>query len=230
MMQKAWRSIEEVSYCFCEVIHQISQSHGRKNCRFESNLRLLGRSQLSNPSDLPCSIIFRRSMMKATQNGRRIRSARGEQLITMQRWFLLSNLMMPANIICDGNMPWSLLWHLFVIIVNKIYTEESMWREIIIKTTIFSDLCKHIKACEYYYHNCLNWWLCALLLMFKSWSVHKNYVWVSLLFIVKSRYIRYHQTSSISTPKSPNLNVSCLILQLSLPNLSKPGIELRMKM
>ena len=40
---------------FCKVIHQISRSHGWKNWRFDSNLRLLGRSQLSNPSDFPCS-------------------------------------------------------------------------------------------------------------------------------------------------------------------------------
>ena len=40
---------------FFKVIHQISRLHGRKNWRSESNLRLLGRSQLSNPSDLPCS-------------------------------------------------------------------------------------------------------------------------------------------------------------------------------
>ena len=52
MMHKAWRSIDLL---FFEVIHQISRSHVRKNWRFESNLRLLGRSQLSNPSDLPCS-------------------------------------------------------------------------------------------------------------------------------------------------------------------------------
>ena len=39
---------------FFKVIHQISRSHGLKNWRFESNLRLLGRSQLSNPSDSPC--------------------------------------------------------------------------------------------------------------------------------------------------------------------------------
>ena len=33
-----------------EVIYQISRSHGLKNRRFESNLRLLGQSQLSNPT------------------------------------------------------------------------------------------------------------------------------------------------------------------------------------
>ena len=41
IMQKAWHSIA--------VIHQISRSHGLKNWRFESNVRLLGRSLLSNP-------------------------------------------------------------------------------------------------------------------------------------------------------------------------------------
>ena len=46
-------------YCFFDVIHQTSRSQGVKNQQFESNLRsLLGRSQLSNPSDLPCFIDF----------------------------------------------------------------------------------------------------------------------------------------------------------------------------
>ena len=46
-----------------EVIHQISSSHGLKNCQFESNSGLLGRSQLSNPSDLPCYPFFRISSL-----------------------------------------------------------------------------------------------------------------------------------------------------------------------
>ena len=41
-----------------KVIHQVSRSHGLKNQRFESNLRLLGCSQLSNPSDLPWVFLF----------------------------------------------------------------------------------------------------------------------------------------------------------------------------
>ena len=40
----------------------------------------------------------------------------------------------------------------------------------------------------------------------------------------------YHQTSNISGAKSPNLNVSCLVLQLSLPNPLKPGVKSRMRM
>ena len=41
---------------------------------------------------------------------------------------------------------------------------------------------------------------------------------------------RYHQISNISGTKSPNLNVSCLVLQMSLPNPLKPGVKWRMKM
>ena len=38
---------------FFKVMHQISRSHRLKNQWFESNLRLPGWSQISNPSDLP---------------------------------------------------------------------------------------------------------------------------------------------------------------------------------
>ena len=40
----------------------------------------------------------------------------------------------------------------------------------------------------------------------------------------------YRKTSCISRTKSPNLDVSCLVLQLSLPNPLKPGVKLRTKM
>ena len=39
----------------------------------------------------------------------------------------------------------------------------------------------------------------------------------------------YRQFSNIRRTQSPNINVSRLILQLSLPNPLKPGINLRMK-
>ena len=39
----------------------------------------------------------------------------------------------------------------------------------------------------------------------------------------------YSTTSSISRTKSQNVHASCLVLQLSLPNHSKPGVESRMK-
>ena len=40
----------------------------------------------------------------------------------------------------------------------------------------------------------------------------------------------YHKTSCIRHTKSQNLNISCLLLQWSLPNPLKPGVKLRMKM
>ena len=54
MMHKAWSSIEEVPYCIARSSVKFHGHTGGKNWQFESNLRLLGRSQLSNPSDLPC--------------------------------------------------------------------------------------------------------------------------------------------------------------------------------
>ena len=51
------------------------------------------------------------------------------------------------------------------------------------------------------------------------------------LFCMKSLYNEaYRKTSSISRTKSQNLNVSCILLQLSLLNPLKPGVKLRMKM
>ena len=40
----------------------------------------------------------------------------------------------------------------------------------------------------------------------------------------------YRQISNIRHTKSPNLNVFRLVLQLSLPNPLKPGVQSRMKM
>ena len=40
----------------------------------------------------------------------------------------------------------------------------------------------------------------------------------------------YRKISNISRTKSPNLNVSRLVVQLSLPNQTKPGVKSSMKM
>ena len=48
--------------------------------------------------------------------------------------------------------------------------------------------------------------------------------------ISSTRPTNYRKTSCISRPKSPNLNVSCILLQLSSLNPLKPGVKLRMKM
>ena len=42
-------------------------------------------------------------------------------------------------------------------------------------------------------------------------------------------FLAYHKTSSVSLINSQNLNVSHLVLQLSLPNPLKPNLKLRMK-
>ena len=42
--------------------------------------------------------------------------------------------------------------------------------------------------------------------------------------------VKYRQISNITRTQSPNINVSRLVLQLSLPNPMKPGVKLRMKM
>ena len=54
MLHKAWRSIGEVPYCFPGSSIKFQ---GHTCCKIDLNpiwARLLGRSQLSNPSDMPC--------------------------------------------------------------------------------------------------------------------------------------------------------------------------------
>ena len=46
---------------------------------------------------------------------------------------------------------------------------------------------------------------------------------------VSLMYKQYRKISNIRLTKSPNLIVSCLVLQLSLPNPKKPGAKSRMK-
>ena len=56
MMHKAWCSIEEVPYCFPSPSIKFQGHKGQKIDDLDQIwARLLGRSQLSNPSDLPCS-------------------------------------------------------------------------------------------------------------------------------------------------------------------------------
>ena len=55
MMHKAWCSIEEVPYCFARPSIKFQGHKGQKIDDLDQIwARLLGRSQLSNPSDLPC--------------------------------------------------------------------------------------------------------------------------------------------------------------------------------
>ena len=69
MMHKVWWSIEEVPCCF-PSIHQISRSHRTKKITDLDQIwaRLLGRSQLSNPSDLPCLCGIRCTIPSGARN------------------------------------------------------------------------------------------------------------------------------------------------------------------
>ena len=59
MMQNAWRSIEEVPYCFLgSSIKFLGHTGWKIDDLNPIWVRLPGRSQLSNPSDLPCFIWF----------------------------------------------------------------------------------------------------------------------------------------------------------------------------
>ena len=59
MMHKAWCSIEEVPYYFSRSSIKFQGHTGWKIDDLDQIwLRLLGGSQLSNPSDLPCYVSF----------------------------------------------------------------------------------------------------------------------------------------------------------------------------
>ena len=45
-----------------------------------------------------------------------------------------------------------------------------------------------------------------------------------------STYLMYRKTPNIGRTKFENLNLSCILLQLSSLNPLKPGVKLRMKM
>ena len=52
----------------------------------------------------------------------------------------------------------------------------------------------------------------------------------SVMYQITCLYINYRQISNISNTNTQNINVSRLVLQLSLPKLLKPGFKSRMKM
>ena len=56
MMHKAWCSIEEMPYCFLGHPSNFNVTQAKKSMNLMNPIwvRLLGRSQLSNPSDLAC--------------------------------------------------------------------------------------------------------------------------------------------------------------------------------
>ena len=57
--------------------------------------------------------------------------------------------------------------------------------------------------------------------VYNSWGV--LYIATNLAFVLVT--LMYRETSSIKRTKSPNLNISRLFFQLSMPNPLKPGIK-----
>ena len=88
MMHKAWYSIEEVPYYFSGSSIKFPGHTGWKiDDSNPISVRLLGRLQLSNPSDLPCS--FKKMQLKLS-------SAKMVTILSRERW---------VNIICRATSP-----------------------------------------------------------------------------------------------------------------------------
>ena len=60
--------------------------------------------------------------------------------------------------------------------------------------------------------------------------ISKQFLMIDILCITSEIAVSYRQISNIKHTKSQNLNVSHLVLQLSLPNPIKSGVKSRMKM
>ena len=62
-----------------------------------------------------------------------------------------------------------------------------------------------------------------------TWKRFAHY-WKSIGDLTACAMQNYRKTSSISRTKFQNLNVSCILMQLSSLNSLKPGVKLIMKM
>ena len=93
MMHKAWSSIEEVPYCFWRSSVKFQGHTGWKIDDLNPVwVRLLGRSQLSNPSNLPCLCIFDEFFIFALMNiracGDRLVGTSTDELSFQSFWIL----------------------------------------------------------------------------------------------------------------------------------------------
>ena len=92
MMHNAWHSIEKVPIVF----RSHPSNFKGKNQWFKSNLRLLGQSQLSNPSDLPCYGLSVLNELKWS-NGRKLDSS-STVMVQVFAWHLLGSIPSPISI------------------------------------------------------------------------------------------------------------------------------------
>ena len=105
MMHNAWHSIEEVPIVF----RGHPSNFKGKNQWFESNLRLLGQSQLSNPSDLPCYGLSVLNELKWS-NGRKLDSS-STVMVQVFAWHLLGSIPLPISMLicCQQLLSWLIL-------------------------------------------------------------------------------------------------------------------------
>ena len=99
---------------------------------------------------------------------------------------------------------------------NSVFTRGQFWSLGIVVACVC--LCMHLSVRfrfmnAYFFHQ-------------RNYMIASGEAW----FVHKSRENTYRQFSNISRAQSQSINVSRLVLQLSLPNPLKPGVELRMKM
>ena len=67
------------------------------------------------------------------------------------------------------------------------------------------------------------------IIMLPTW--HSFELWCPVFLVnIWTHHPTYRQISNIRHTKSQNLIVSCIVLQLSLCNLLKPGVDSKMKM
>ena len=121
------------------------------------------------------------------------------------------------------NFVWLIGWHLQIFLAIPLGQSPSMALNLIDdKSTLVKVMaCCHQATSHYLSQS----WPRSML----PYGVTRPQ-WVSRKVSIFNRNTKYPQTSSIRHTKSQNLNVSHLILQLSLPNPLKPGVKSRMKM
>ena len=200
MMHKAWCSIEEVPYYFSGSSIKFRGHTGWKiNDSNPIWVRLLGRSQLSNPSDLPCYLfVFCLDMLIVVELHFRLKS--------------FTSVMQKHH-------------HSFVVIIAVSIHIEGLVQDCSIS---IADTLEILLSCT---KPSISWHLprtAMRLLVAKecqSWSPSLCH-----FSAPTPKWAHYRKISNIRRTKSPSLNVSLLVLQLSLPNPMKPGFKSRMKM
>ena len=130
--------------------------------------------------------------------------------------------------------------NIVVLLLSLIVVMVAVIVKVVIVLVVVSDVIEII-AMHVFFHPVFN---------VKEWEYVESELWLDVVFSMEyyldlplvyvwfweqptwrlSFRCKYRQFSNIRRSQSPNINISRLILQLSLPNPLKPGVKLRMKM